>query len=71
MATKIKRPLLFCNSVGGNDELIFDGNSIAFNANGELIAQARRFEEDFIIVDSDSSNPLEYKTNCAEQESIF
>lgn len=68
MAAKIKRPLLFCNAVGGNDELIFDGNSIAFNGKGELIAQARRFEEDFIIVDSDSSNPLEYKTNCAEQD---
>ncbi len=68
MAAKIKCPLLFCNAVGGNDELIFDGNSIAFNAKGELIAQARRFEEDFIIVDTDSANPLDYKTNCSEKD---
>ena len=68
MATKIKRPLLFCNSVGGNDELIFDGNSIAFNANGELIAQARRFEEDFIIVDTNAPSTVVYRANPAEQD---
>ncbi|MFT5492697.1 MAG: NAD+ synthase (glutamine-hydrolyzing) [Limisphaerales bacterium] len=68
MAAKIKCPLLFCNAVGGNDELIFDGNSIAFNATGELIAQARRFEEDFILVNTESSEALKYKANCPEED---
>lgn len=68
MAAKIKCPLLFCNAVGGNDELIFDGNSIAFNATGELIAQARRFEEDFILVNTESSEALKYKSNCPEED---
>ena len=68
LATKIKRPLLFCNSIGGNDELIFDGNSIAFNADGELIAQARRFEEDFILVDTATDHSLEYRANPPEQD---
>ncbi len=45
-------PLLYCNQVGGNDELVFDGNSCAFNAAGELIAQAKPFEEDLIVVDT-------------------
>ena len=44
-------PLLYVNQVGGNDELIFDGNSVAFDANGNLIAQAKEFEEDLLIVD--------------------
>lgn len=68
MAVKIKCPLLFCNSVGGNDELIFDGNSIAFNAAGNLIAQARRFEEDFILVNTESTEALDYKTNAPEKD---
>jgi len=44
-------PLLYCNQVGGNDELVFDGCSCAFDAQGNLIAQAKAFEEDLIIID--------------------
>ena len=44
-------PVLMCNQVGGNDSLIFDGSSVAFNARGELIAQAASFEEDLVLVD--------------------
>jgi NAD+ synthetase len=44
-------PVLMCNQVGGNDSLIFDGSSLAFNASGELIAQAASFEEDLVVVD--------------------
>jgi NAD+ synthetase len=44
-------PVLLCNQVGGNDSLIFDGTSLAFNARGELIAQAASFDEDLIVID--------------------
>ncbi len=44
-------PVLMCNQVGGDDSLIFDGSSVAFNSRGELIAQAASFEEDLVIVD--------------------
>ena len=44
-------PVLLCNQVGGNDSLIFDGTSLAFNARGELIAQAASFEEDLVLFD--------------------
>jgi NAD+ synthetase len=44
-------PLLYCNQVGGNDELIFDGNSCAIDAHGNLIAQAKDFETDLLVVD--------------------
>jgi NAD+ synthase (glutamine-hydrolysing) len=44
-------PVLLSNQVGGNDSLIFDGSSMALNAQGELIAQAASFEEDLVIVD--------------------
>ena len=44
-------PVLLVNQVGGNDSLIFDGSSLALNAQGELIAQAASFEEDLVLVD--------------------
>ncbi|MFN3531086.1 MAG: NAD+ synthase [Candidatus Brocadia sp.] len=50
-ATKYKVPFIYVNQVGGNDDLVFDGNSVVINAQGRLIAQAATFEEDLIVVD--------------------
>ncbi|MBI4510954.1 MAG: NAD+ synthase [Deltaproteobacteria bacterium] len=50
-ARKHRRPLVFVNQVGGNDDLLFDGHSLAFDASGTIIARAREFEEDLVIVD--------------------
>jgi NAD+ synthase (glutamine-hydrolysing) len=41
----------YCNLVGGQDELVFDGRSMILNAQGKVISQARAFEEDLCIVD--------------------
>ncbi len=43
----------FVNTVGGQDELVFDGNSRVYGPRGELIAQARAFEEDLVLADID------------------
>jgi NAD+ synthetase len=51
-------PVLFSNQVGGNDSLIFDGSSLALNAQGELIAQAAAFEEDLVILDPFAAPPI-------------
>ena len=45
-------PVVYVNQVGGNDQLVFDGSSMAFNAKGELRARARSFEEDLVIFDT-------------------
>jgi len=55
LAGTYQRPIFYCNSVGGNDQLVFDGNSIAVNARGELIAQLPAFEEANVVVDSESA----------------
>ena len=55
LAKKVQRPLLYSNLIGGNDELIFDGASLAFDSKGELLARGKMFEEDFVVVDSDAS----------------
>ena len=50
-ARKYGLPLLFANQVGGNDDLIFDGRSIALDAHGRLIARGKGFQEDTVVVD--------------------
>ncbi len=57
LAHKAGRPVIYCNLVGGNDELVFDGGSMAFNAAGEPVAQGKSFEEDFLIVDVELRQP--------------
>ena len=54
VARKHRTPVAYCNLVGGNDELIFDGNSMVFDANGRLIARGAAFREDLVVVDLDS-----------------
>ncbi len=43
--------LAYVNLVGGQDELVFDGGSMVFDSDGKLIAQAKIFEEDLLILD--------------------
>jgi len=46
----------YLNMVGGQDELVFDGDSMVFNEQGTLIARAKQFEEDMLIVDLDTAS---------------
>jgi NAD+ synthase/NAD+ synthase (glutamine-hydrolysing) len=54
MARRHRLPVVTVNLVGGNDDLIFDGRSAAFDAEGRLFARAKGFEEDLIVVDVDA-----------------
>jgi len=54
MAAKHGLPLAYVNQVGGNDDLVFDGRSCAFDASGKLIARARGFAEDLLVVDTEA-----------------
>jgi NAD+ synthase (glutamine-hydrolysing) len=44
-------PVAYCNQVGGNDDLVFDGNSFAVDAQGRMLARAKAFEEDVVCFD--------------------
>jgi NAD+ synthase (glutamine-hydrolysing) len=48
--------VVYLNMVGGQDELVFDGGSMVFNEQGALVARARAFEEDLLIVDLDTAS---------------
>lgn len=50
-------PIVYVNAVGGNDDLIFDGAGMVFDPKGRIIARARAFEEDILIVDWPSTDP--------------
>ena len=50
--------LAFCNLVGGQDELVFDGHSVVLDDEGEVIARAPGFEEALLIVDLDPTEVL-------------
>jgi NAD+ synthase (glutamine-hydrolysing) len=48
---KYKLPFIFANQIGGNDSVLFDGNSACYDARGHIAAQAHDFEEDLIVFD--------------------
>lgn len=50
-------PLAYCNLIGGQDELVFDGGSMVIAPDGRVLARARRFEEDLLLCDLDLRPP--------------
>lgn len=57
-ALKYGKFVVYLNLVGANDELIFDGRSVIFSPEGELVARALDFEEDLLVYDLDSSEKV-------------
>ncbi len=58
---KFSLPFVYVNLVGGNDELIFDGNSLFLNSNGDLCKKLIGFKESVELVDTDLATPISYK----------
>lgn len=48
-------PIVYCNSTGGNDDIVFDGNSFVTNERGVIIAHAKKFQEDVISLPVDAT----------------
>lgn len=53
VAKRVNCPLILCNQVGGNDSLIFDGNSFGVSAEGGCIGVGARFKEELFLIDLD------------------
>ncbi len=60
-AKKHKTPFIYVNQVGANDEIIFDGRSIAVDRNGRLIKALKPFEEQVITVDTETRGDDHYE----------
>lgn len=54
IARNYRVPVAMVNQIGGNDSLVFDGSSFAMGPDGQVIAQAKSFEEDLICFDTES-----------------
>ena len=54
IAKNYRVPVAMVNQIGGNDSLVFDGSSFALSPNGDVIAQAKSFEEDLVCFDTES-----------------
>jgi NAD+ synthase/NAD+ synthase (glutamine-hydrolysing) len=58
-------PVAFVNQVGGNDSLIFDGSSMVIAPDGNIVAQAKSFEEDLVVFDTESgSGDMHHQTEA-------
>ena len=64
-------PVAYVNHVGGNDQLLFDGSSMAFNSRGELCARASAFAEDLVIFDTADGAREIHPAPESEAEEIY
>jgi NAD+ synthase (glutamine-hydrolysing) len=64
-------PFVYCNMVGAQDELIFDGESLVYNGSGECIAQGKVFEEDIINVDLNNKQPDFQLIQRSREEKLY
>ncbi|MCD6266054.1 MAG: NAD+ synthase [Deltaproteobacteria bacterium] len=71
IAKKYKLPLLYSNQVGGNDSVLFDGISLAFDAQGRLAARALDFREDIIVFDTQNQKGDLHPVSETDTESIL
>jgi len=70
-AKKLKMPVVYCNLVGGQDELVFDGRSALFGTGGKISAEARAFEEDLLIFDLASEKIPQKIKSIPRDEEIY
>ena len=70
-ARRYSKPVVYVNQVGGDDQLVFDGSSFAMNAAGEVIASARSFEEDLVLVDLEAGTGDRHEDFPDECEAVY
>jgi NAD+ synthase (glutamine-hydrolysing) len=71
LSAKHRTPILYVNQVGGNDDLVFDGRSCAFDDSGKLIARGEAFKEDMIIVDISGKGGIIRTDDFSEEAEIW
>ncbi len=71
-ARRLGKMLIYCNMIGGNDELVFDGGSLVIDSTGGIRTMGNLFETQLISVDTSKFNtpPTDLESVC-EEERIF
>ncbi len=71
IARNYKVPVVMVNQVGGNDSLVFDGSSLVLNQAGNVVAQAKSFEEDLVLFDTDTLTGEMHDQVAGEEGSAY
>ncbi|HVZ79990.1 MAG TPA: NAD+ synthase [bacterium] len=71
VARKAQCPVLYCNLVGGNDELVFDGCSMVVDGGGSLFQLGKAFEEDLLVFDTENPTLKTSQVPESEQAKIY
>ncbi|MBN1787988.1 MAG: NAD+ synthase [Sedimentisphaerales bacterium] len=69
-AAEFNCPVAYCNIIGGQDELVFDGRSMFVDSKGKIIAGAKAFEEDLLIGDIDTAGQVKSPANEVKTDYI-
>ena len=64
-------PFVFCNLVGGQDELVFDGHSFVVDAGGEIVARAVQFEEELLVCDVPPVSPARPRDPLPDRAEVY
>lgn len=70
IARRHRVPLVFVNQVGGNDDLVFDGDSAVFGDDGSAWARLAAFEEDFAVVELAGGGPVRARPESDEAAAL-
>ena len=71
VAHKVKVPVVYCNSVGANDQLIFDGHSLVTDAQGGIVAQFPGFSEAVRVIDPFAQTEAEAPLQGCDAEQLY
>ena len=71
LSQKYKVPFIYVNQVGGNDSIIFDGASMAFDSGGNMVSQAVDFDEDFVVFDTVTNKGVCHEISDLDEACVF
>ena len=71
MARKHRVPIAYVNQFGGNDDLVFDGRSCIFSADGSPIARGRSFDADIVVCDLGATTPIPAASDLDAESEIW
>ncbi len=71
LAKKYGFALLYVNQIGGNDDLLFDGASMASDKDGIIRAQAKEFEEDIVIYDTEKNKGDMHSLEASDESTVL
>jgi NAD+ synthase (glutamine-hydrolysing) len=66
-AIKYKLPMLYCNTVGSQTEIVFDGGSLVYDINGNLVKEMKYFQEDYALFDLNDLSRTNKEPNTARK----